>query len=500
VPRTLHCVFVFEDKRYQYDTHGNLIEKKIGRHTIIALDWDVEHQLKTSTVTKNAADPDPKKRIVQVTQYRYDAFGRRIGKETLDNNSGCLTVTDFLWDGNRLLAETRAARTTAYLYEPDSFAPLAQIEFASTTASVTELSAKAADPTGDEEQDDADVNIRALQHAALASALAAHKIAAYPRAIQTAANDSVNTSSTNNTNTTNTTNTTNNATRNDNGNDRNRERTVPPKAFTIRYYQNDQIGTPRELTDEHGKIKWAATYKTWGTVETEFVDDGVDETFFDGNTIKRVAKKNTKPMAQASAASRGEVHQPLRFQGQYFDEETGLHYNRFRYYDPDVGRFVSQDPIGFGGGDNFYRYAPNPATWLDPFGLNLFCKTSWQAPGRGTGHKYDVFQQNIDWNLSHDGKTNLQRAAEGGSPYVIKDGITQQLNLHHSRQHAQGPLFEVTTSTHRAVTGHGREALHPYGQNQHPDYPVNRKEFDVDRKQYWKDRAEAEKRRRAGGC
>jgi RHS repeat-associated protein len=144
---------------------------------------------------------------------------------------------------------------------------------------------------------------------------------------------------------------------------------VPLKAFTICYYQNDQIGTPRELTDEHGTIKWAATYKTWGIVETEFIDDDVEETFLDGNTIKRVAKQNTKPMAQASAASRDDVYQPLRFQGQYFDEETGLHYNRFRYYDPDVGRFVSQDPIGLQGGDNLYEYAPSPLGWIDPFGL-----------------------------------------------------------------------------------------------------------------------------------
>ena len=59
----------------------------------------------------------------------------------------------------------------------------------------------------------------------------------------------------------------------------------------------------------------------------------------------------------------------LRFQGQYFDEETGLHYNRFRYYDPDVGRFVSQDPIGLKGGVNLYQYSPNPIVWVDPIGL-----------------------------------------------------------------------------------------------------------------------------------
>ena len=62
--------------------------------------------------------------------------------------------------------------------------------------------------------------------------------------------------------------------------------------------------------------------------------------------------------------------QNLRFQGQYFDAETGLHYNRFRYYDPDIGRFVSQDPIGLAGGINNYQYAPNPVEWIDPLGLN----------------------------------------------------------------------------------------------------------------------------------
>jgi len=55
---------------------------------------------------------------------------------------------------------------------------------------------------------------------------------------------------------------------------------------------------------------------------------------------------------------------------QYFDQETGLHYNRFRYYDADIGRFISQDPIGLYGGDNLYQYAPNPTEWIDPLGLH----------------------------------------------------------------------------------------------------------------------------------
>jgi len=61
--------------------------------------------------------------------------------------------------------------------------------------------------------------------------------------------------------------------------------------------------------------------------------------------------------------------QSIRFQGQWHDPETGLHYNRFRYYDPDVGRFIHQDPIGLNGGINTYQYAPNPTNWIDPFGL-----------------------------------------------------------------------------------------------------------------------------------
>ncbi|MED9122286.1 RHS repeat-associated core domain-containing protein [Escherichia marmotae] len=65
----------------------------------------------------------------------------------------------------------------------------------------------------------------------------------------------------------------------------------------------------------------------------------------------------------------GRVEQNLRYQGQYLDRETGLHYNLHRYYDPDVGRFIVTDPIGLRGGLNLYQYAPNPLGWIDPLGL-----------------------------------------------------------------------------------------------------------------------------------
>ena len=73
--------------------------------------------------------------------------------------------------------------------------------------------------------------------------------------------------------------------------------------------------------------------------------------------------------------------QSIRFQGQWHDPETGLHYNRFRYYDPDVGRFIHQDPIGLLGGNNLYQYAPNPLDWIDPLGW-------WKGQPRGADGRF----------------------------------------------------------------------------------------------------------------
>lgn len=58
-----------------------------------------------------------------------------------------------------------------------------------------------------------------------------------------------------------------------------------------------------------------------------------------------------------------------RFQGQWFDQESGLHYNFHRYYDPQTARYLSNDPIGLAGGFNTYGYVHNPLIWIDPLGL-----------------------------------------------------------------------------------------------------------------------------------
>ncbi|MBN3794159.1 RHS repeat-associated core domain-containing protein [Burkholderia sp. Ac-20392] len=249
------------------------------------------------------------------------------------------------------------------------------------------------------------------------------------------------------------------------------ERRAGAKLF---YYHCDQIGTPQLLTDDYGDVVWEASYKAWGEAR--------------------------EVIARASKAAGIVARNSLRFQGQQVDEESGLAYNRHRYYDPSSGRFISKDPIGLAGGINVYQYAPNPTLWIDPLGLSRFKKTTWGPCKRGTGLSYTVFQQDIDWDMEHRGKTNLQRAMEGGAPFMMKDGVPQQIQLHHSRQQSIGPLFEVTTSTHRAASGAGREALHPFGSQKNPDFPVDRSAFDVDRNQYWKDRAAAANESRNGGC
>lgn len=66
------------------------------------------------------------------------------------------------------------------------------------------------------------------------------------------------------------------------------------------------------------------------------------------------------------------MRNPIRFQGQYLDEETGLHYNRHRYYDPGNARYLTQDPIRLVGGTNFYQYAPSSTLWVDPLGLGKY--------------------------------------------------------------------------------------------------------------------------------
>lgn len=128
---------------------------------------------------------------------------------------------------------------------------------------------------------------------------------------------------------------------------------VPAKTrHATLFYQNDHLGTPQELLDDTGRVVWLGRYRAWGGEKT-------------------VWRETPEP---------NEVGNAIRFQGQYHDEETGLHYNRYRYYDPGSGRFVSKDPIGLRGGLNVWQYADNPTGWIDPLGLARIYK---DAPYHG---------------------------------------------------------------------------------------------------------------------
>ncbi|WP_222833344.1 RHS repeat protein [Pseudomonas sp. SC3(2021)] len=125
-----------------------------------------------------------------------------------------------------------------------------------------------------------------------------------------------------------------------------------PKKACPFYYQLDHLGTPQELTDYSGEIVWSAQYDAYGKV------------------------------AAITLAGEDYLDQPLRFQGQYFDAESGLHYNRHRYYDPRLGRYLTPDPVKLAGGLNQYQYVPNPTGWVDPLGLSCTpCPGAIQADG-----------------------------------------------------------------------------------------------------------------------
>ncbi|CAK15841.1 RHS repeat-associated core domain-containing protein [Pseudomonas entomophila] len=274
---------------YRYDERGNLIHRlHNGSHAHFT--WDLFDRLASYNDDKLKVD------------YSYDALGRRLHKHSVahfwdrpeagtgwnqlqrakrQRELGC-GFTLFGWDGDTLAWESSpprdegdTGRTVHYLYEPNSFVPVAQ----ALRKSPIRLHKQP-----DWSQREYDFDQDPLWHTE-----------------------------------------------------------VKPQPFeAIAWYHCDHLGTPMELTDEQGNVAWAGQYKAWGEVREE----------------------------RSAWAKQQGLGNPIRFQGQYHDQETGLHYNRHRYYDPNVGRFVSQDPISYRGGLNLFTYTPNPTYWVDPYGLS----------------------------------------------------------------------------------------------------------------------------------
>ena len=101
----------------------------------------------------------------------------------------------------------------------------------------------------------------------------------------------------------------------------------------------------------------------------------------------------------------------LRYPGQYYDEETGLHYNYFRDYDPSTGRYIESDPIGLGGGLNTYAYVSgNPLKNSDPYGL-----FTWGLSGGfGASYKGKAVGGSITISFDHNGEFIIVATPEAG--------------------------------------------------------------------------------------
>jgi RHS repeat-associated protein len=175
-------------------------------------------------------------------------------------------------------------------------------------------------------------------------------------------------------------------------------------------YHNDPNGCPTKLTCSDGAVVWSARHEVWGhaRVQTD------------------------------------EIENPLRLQGQYEDRETGLYYNRHRYYDPIAGQFVSQDPIGIDGGSNPYAFAPNPIAWIDPWGLTIRpggAQTHDVAPhgelspqvNRASGHtntRPDQFVQSHHPIQNEWARRNIVGYSENSAPAILLQSAS-------GREHAQ---------------------------------------------------------------
>ncbi|WP_269765456.1 RHS repeat-associated core domain-containing protein [Burkholderia ubonensis] len=264
VPKVLgNLLKRYAGQRFEYDARGNLVHR-LSPAGEQHYEWDAFNRLRAARVEEASRR--------SASRYYYDALGRRIAKE-VDGER-----TTFGWDGDRLAYESETQGSTHYVYEADSFVPLAQYASAPVAGIETPARTEADRYTPEEDP---------LQRVP--------------------------------------------------------ERVGEAHAF---YYHCDQIGTPLLMTDELGDVVWEASYKAWGEAR--------------------------EVIARASKAAGITPRNLLRFQGQQVDEETGLAYNRNRYYDPYSGRFVSKDPIGLAGGINVYQYAPNPTGWVDPLGLSGF--------------------------------------------------------------------------------------------------------------------------------
>ena len=137
---------------------------------------------------------------------------------------------------------------------------------------------------------------------------------------------------------------------------------------TIRYFLTDHLGSTVALTDANGAITSSTTYDSFGNAIPKQAAGSA------ASGIGSAASSTGKAASGAGKAAPN-IATSYRYTGREYDADTGLYYYRNRWYDPEIGRFISEDPIGFAGGDiNLYGYVGNnPLSFTDPYG-NYACR------------------------------------------------------------------------------------------------------------------------------
>ena len=183
-------------------------------------------------------------------------------------------------------------------------------------------------------------------------------------------------------------------------------------ARSLHLYHCDHRGLPLALISEDGNTVWSAEYDEWGN--------------------------------QLNEENPHHLYQPYRLPGQQHDEESGLYYNRNRYYDPLLARYITQDPIGLNGGINLYTYPLNPLSGIDPLGLCLedLCiiegaiglSILW-----GMGSSYYATQAQQSGNQTSTTTTSLPACNTAGQCSPCNPPVGEKFNktTHYDHDHAE---------------------------------------------------------------
>jgi RHS repeat-associated protein len=185
---------------------------------------------------------------------------------------------------------------------------------------------------------------------------------------------------------------------------------VGQESETMAFIHSNHLNAPEAATDKTGQLIWQASYAPFGAVQNISVRSEPVEGKKSGGS------DNNGNNSNSNSNSNSNFTLNIRLPGQYFDQESGLHYNRQRYYDPSQGTYLSPDPLGNPDGPNAYAYAANnPITNVDPDGLILFAFD-------GTGNT----NNQADLNELGNGLSNVWRFhelyADGNRRYVTGVG------------------------------------------------------------------------------